>query len=131
MAAFVAESEAWAGGVQRFMVERCIDFDDSEEERLEWHTTHLAFRALMEALLEAELARLGVAAEEFAALLADHADSAAASSFLAGVLSMDDYPFFKREMLSLKRDLFAEPNFDALDAHVLAAGPLREPSRVK
>ena len=43
---------------------------------------------------------------------------------------MDDYPFFKREMLSLKRDLFAEPNFDALDAHVLAAGPLREPSRV-
>ena len=105
MAAFVAESEAWAGGVQRFMVERCIDFDDSEEERLEWHTTHLAFRALMEALLEAELARLGVAAEEFAALLADHADSAAASSFLAGVLSMDDYPFFKREMLSRARPL--------------------------
>ena len=97
-------------------------------------------KALNEALLKAKLERLAALSKEGASeerytrlaspLLADHADSAAASSFLAGVLSMDDYPFFKREMLSLKRDLFAEPNFDALDAHVLAAGPLREPSRI-
>ena len=72
----------------------------------------------------------GPRAESRGDLVGAGADSAAASSFLAGVLSMDDYPFFKREMLSLKRDLFAEPNFDALDAHVLAAGPLREPSRL-
>ena len=116
MAAFVAESEAWAGGVQRFMVERCIDFDDSEEERLEWHTTHLAFRALMEALLEAEL-RVSASPPRSSPRCSPttptwpppRPSSPACSRWTTTRSSSARCP--------LGADLFAEPNFDALDAH--------------
>ena len=50
-------------------MQHCHAFDDSEENRLEWHDLHVQFQQQLEAVLEGQLARLGVAVDDFVALL--------------------------------------------------------------
>ena len=51
---------------------------------------------------------LGVAPEEFVALLEETADARGRSEFLDACLAMDDFVAFKRGMLELKADLMGE-----------------------
>ena len=116
MASFVSESREWALSVQGFLVEHCRGFDDSDENKLEWYELHQELRAMMEALLEAELGKLGVGIDDFVSRLQASPDSRVGSDLLESVLAMDDFLEFKRMMLRLKADLeLASLPVDALD----------------
>ena len=115
MSAFVAESRAWALGVQGFLVDHCRQFEHTEENKLEWHDLHEKLRELMEGLLEAELAKLGVAPDDFVARLkAASEEDQRASDLISTVLAMDDFVEFKRMMLKDDLDLVNLPQ-DTLD----------------
>ena len=105
MASFVSESREWALGVQGFLVEHCRDFDDREENKLEWYELHSTLTSQMERLLEAELAKLGVPVGDFVARLESSPESKAASELVETVLAMDDFVRFKSMMIKLRADL--------------------------
>ena len=111
MASFVAESRDWAVNVQGFMVEHCRCFEATEENQLEWHELHQQLCTLIEGMLERELAKLGVAPEDFVERMRNECANkgltggGAAEELLDAVLAMDDFRFFKEQMLRLKADL--------------------------
>ena len=105
MAAFVSGSREWALGVQGFLLQHCRSFEDVEENRLEWTALHAQLRDMMEALLEEQLAQLGVSVDDFVGRLAACPASRAGNDLLETVLAMDDFASFKQHMLRLKRDL--------------------------
>ena len=102
---FVSESREWALGVQGFLVEHCRDFDDREENKLEWFELHRTLTQRMESLLEAELSTLGVPVGDFMARLEADPHSTAASELVQTVLAMDDFVKFKTMMIKLRADL--------------------------
>jgi len=110
LASFVSESREWALCVQGFMVEHCREFEATEENRLEWYELHRRLTTLMEAMLERELGKLGVAPEDFvdrmrAACASGTVGGHGAAELLEAVLAMDDFGSFKAQMLRLKADL--------------------------
>ena len=123
LAGYVASSDAWSLGLQRFLLDACRSFDDADEvspdcaripdrshpsipgshprgssaqERHEWFDLHQQYASLAENLLEDELARLGVSADDFVQRLKGCTEgmcrsSASANTFLEAVLAIDDY----------------------------------------
>ena len=104
MGEFVTSSTEWSAFVNGFLLQHCRTFDDSEENRLEWHTLHLEFCSQLEALLEQQLSILGVAVDDFVELLGEKPRENY-DAFLEAVLAIDDFGRFKAAMLDLKRDL--------------------------
>ena len=80
-------------------------FVPSEENRLEWHELHTQLQAMVESLLERQLAQLGVSVDYFVARLQACPESREGNDLLETVLSMDDFGSFKAQMLRLKGDL--------------------------
>eukprot|EP00962_Isochrysis_galbana_P032568 scaffold10715_cov114-Isochrysis_galbana.AAC.20 len=117
LASFVSESREWALGVQGFLVEHCRSFEDTDENRLEWHDLHRRLGCRMEAMLEIELAKLGVTPDDFVERMraAGGGGGGAAGELLEAVLAMDDFRAFKSQMLRLK----AEVGRMSLDEHTL------------
>ena len=106
MASFVSESREWALAVQGFLIQHCRSFEAIDENRLEWTELHLELQSLMEGLLEAELAKLGVSVDDFVTRLRAHqGTSKAAEELIETVIAMDDFHSFKQMMLRLKADL--------------------------
>ena len=106
MASFVSESREWALAVQGFLIQHCRSFEAVDENRLEWTELHLELQSLMEGLLEAELAKLGVSVDDFVTRLRAHqGTSKAAEELIETVIAMDDFHSFKQMMLRLKADL--------------------------
>jgi hypothetical protein len=107
LATFVSESREWALGVQGSLVEHCRSFEDTDENKLEWHELHRQLRLRMEAMLEIELAQLGVTPDDFVDRMraASGNGGAAAAELLEAVLAMDDFRAFKSRMLRLKAEV--------------------------
>ena len=103
-ASLSTSSAEWSAFVNGFLLQHCRTFDDSEENRLEWHTLHLEFCSQLEALLEQQLSILGVAVDDFVELLGEKPRENY-DAFLEAVLAIDDFGRFKAAMLDLKRDL--------------------------
>ena len=80
-------------------------FEPTEENRLEWHELHAQLQAMVESLLEQQLAQLGVSVDDFVARLQACPESREGNDLLETVLSMDDFSTFKAQMLRLKGDL--------------------------
>jgi hypothetical protein len=121
-ASFVCESREWALGVQGFLVEHCRSFEETDENRLEWHELHRQLASRMEAMLEVELDKLGVTADDFVERMraAGGEGRSAADELLEAVLAMDDFRAFKAQMLRLK----AEVGRMALDQHTWTPLPV-------
>ena len=116
MGEFVASSAEWSMFINGFLLQHCHAFDESEENRLEWHTLHVEFCSKLDVILETQLSKLGVAVDDFVDLLQEEPQTHR-NDFLEAVLAMDDFGRFKAAMLELKRDLcgYALPA-DTLDA---------------
>ena len=80
-------------------------FEPTEENRLEWHELHAQLQAMVESLLEQQLAQLGVSVDDFVARLQACPESREGNDLLETVLSMDDFGSFKAQMLRLRADL--------------------------
>ena len=127
MASFVSESREWALGVQGFLVDHCRRFEDTEENKLEWYELHRQLVSLMESLLEAELAKLGVGVDDFVERLRSSPQSKSGNDLLESVLAMDNYEQFKAMMLRLKDDLdlvnLPQDTLDRFASSETTAGP--------
>ena len=80
-------------------------FEPTEENRLEWHELHAQLQAMVEGMLERQLAQLGVSVDDFVARLQAYPESRQGNDLLETVLSMDDFGSFKAQMLRLRADL--------------------------
>ena len=80
-------------------------FEPTEENRLEWHELHAQLQAMVEGMLERQLAQLGVSVDDFVARLQACPESRDGNDLLETVLSMDDFGSFKAQMLRLRADL--------------------------
>ena len=80
-------------------------FEPTEENRLEWHELHAQLQAMVEGMLERQLAQLGVSVDDFVARLQACPESREGNDLLETVLSMDDFGSFKAQMLRLRADL--------------------------
>jgi hypothetical protein len=58
-------SAEWKAPVLSFIEEKCVVFDNEEENKLEYTITHKEFKALCEKLIEAMLWELGASNEMF------------------------------------------------------------------
>ena len=58
-------SPRWKTPVMSFLDENCINFDNEEENKLEFTTIHVQFKRLVEGLLEELMRDLGVTDEQF------------------------------------------------------------------
>ena len=58
-------SPEWKAPILSFIEEKCIVFDDEEENKLEYTVIHKEFKKLAEGLIEGMLAELGANAEQF------------------------------------------------------------------
>ena len=58
-------SPEWKAPVMSFIEEKCIVFDDEEENKLEYTIVHKEFKQLAEGLIEGMLSELGATPEMF------------------------------------------------------------------
>jgi len=115
----VLRSPSWETPVLDFIDAHCGSFDGADENRLEYTQLHEQFCALVERLLEAHLADIGLTAEDFAAVCAAAPrGSGLHSAVFEQILSCTDFLTFK----SLMRKRSAELELEAVRAlHVEAA----------
>ena len=64
MAEFL-QSPLWKNQIISFVEEKCVIFEDEEENRLEYTEIHMQFKRLVESKLEAYIQDLGISSSDF------------------------------------------------------------------
>lgn len=59
------QSPLWKNPIINFVEEKCMVFESTEENRLEYTTIHSEFKRLIESKLEAYIQDLGISQQDF------------------------------------------------------------------
>jgi len=100
-------SPEWDTPIMNFIDDKCIQFDNADENKLEYTMVHQSFVELIDQTLGTFLTRLGISEEEFVEACEKARSSRSINSQVVGQLqSMDDFLAFKK--LMVKRNLALE-----------------------
>lgn len=91
-------SPEWKAPVLSFIEEKCVVFDDEEENKLEYTVIHKEFKQLAEGLIEAMLWELGATPEMFAEAFEKAKDTPGYQKITKIVESIDNYEIFAKMM---------------------------------
>ena len=91
-------SPEWKAPVLSFIEEKCIVFDDEEENKLEYTVIHKEFKGLAEKLIEAMLWELGATSEMFGEAFEKASSTPGYQKISKIIESIDNYPIFARMM---------------------------------
>lgn len=91
-------SPEWKAPVLSFIEEKCIVFDDEEENKLEYTVIHKEFKQLAEGLIEAMLWELGATPEMFAEAFEKAKDTPGYQKITKIIESIDSYEIFAKMM---------------------------------
>ena len=111
----VLDSPTWEVPVMSFIDEKCIVFDNEEENKLCYSALHQEFKELVERVLTQHLMEIGVAPEDFfAACEAAYQQNTGdfASQVIEQILACDDFLTFKSIMFERNKEL----EYEALQA---------------
>ena len=105
----VLSAPSWTVPVMSFVDAHCASFDGADENKLHYTQLHADFCALVERLLEAHLAEIGLTAEDFAAVCAQAPrGSGLHSAVFEQLLALDDFVTFKALMRKRNTELELE-----------------------
>eukprot|EP00747_Dinoflagellata_sp_TGD_P199042 gnl/TRDRNA2_/TRDRNA2_72198_c0_seq1.p1 gnl/TRDRNA2_/TRDRNA2_72198_c0~~gnl/TRDRNA2_/TRDRNA2_72198_c0_seq1.p1 ORF type:complete len:506 (+),score=141.79 gnl/TRDRNA2_/TRDRNA2_72198_c0_seq1:60-1577(+) len=106
----ILKSPTWVSPIAQFVDERCIIFDDEEENKLEYTLCHNEFKMLIDDLLAAHLLELSITPEQFDSFcqrgLSHHKQLH--RILVEQLLSVEDYLTFKAMMVKRNADLYRE-----------------------
>eukprot|EP00948_MAST-09A_sp_MAST-9A-sp1_P000307 g307.t1 len=126
----VFKSPGWDVPVMTFIDEKCVVFDNEEENKLSYMEIHKEFKDLVENLLTQHLSVVGASEEMFFAACKAAHDAQVQDEVIAGVFSqliaVDDFVTFKRLMLKRNMDLEYEAVL-AMQRDEGAGSPIRAP----
>ncbi|CAI2364461.1 unnamed protein product [Moneuplotes crassus] len=91
-------SAEWKAPVLSFIEEKCIVFDDEEENKLEYTIIHKEFKELAEKLIEAMLWELGATSEMFGEAFAKASTTPGYQKISKIIESIDNYEIFAKMM---------------------------------
>ena len=91
-------SPEWKAPVLSYIEEKCIVFDDEEENKLEYTVIHSDFKKLAEGLIEAMLWELGATPEMFAEAFEKAQNTPGYDKITRIIESIDNYEIFSKMM---------------------------------
>lgn len=91
-------SAEWKAPVLSFIEEKCIVFDDEEENKLEYTVIHSEFKKLAEGLIEAMLWELGATPEMFGEAFEKASNTPGYQKITKIIESIDNYEIFAKMM---------------------------------
>lgn len=107
---YIFKSPSWAVPIANFVDERCIIFDDEEENKFEYTSCHNEFKALVDGLLAAHLLELSITPEHFENFCRTGLpeQSQLHTLLVEQLLGVEDFLMFKAMMTKRNMDLFRE-----------------------
>mmetsp|Transcript_114191 Transcript_114191/g.271820 ORF Transcript_114191/g.271820 Transcript_114191/m.271820 type:complete len:389 (-) Transcript_114191:123-1289(-) len=120
----IFKSPTWIIPVAQFVDTNCLEFEDQEENKLEYTLVHNAFKQLVEDLLAAHLAELEISTEEFTSFC-EYGLSGSNElhrSLVEQLISVEDFLVFKAMMLKRNSELSREVLMP-VGSIVIADGP--------
>jgi hypothetical protein len=109
-------SAEWKAPVLSYIEEKCIVFDDEEENKLEYTIIHKEFKKLTEGLIEAMLWELGATPEMFGEAFDKAKDTPGYDKITKIIESIDSYQIFAK-MMRKKNASLNEAAFRLLNQH--------------
>lgn len=111
------KSPTWVLPIAQFVDERCVMFDDSEENKLEYTTYHNDFKHLVCDLFASHLLEVSVTPEQFGKFCQSGlgANSHLHHTLVEQLLSVDDFLTFKAMMAKQNADLDREAVLTIVD----------------
>uniref|UniRef100_A0A8C5Q8F1 Cilia- and flagella-associated protein 36 n=1 Tax=Leptobrachium leishanense TaxID=445787 RepID=A0A8C5Q8F1_9ANUR len=96
----------WTGPVMEFVEQKCLVFDDEEENKFSYTEIHGEYKKLVENLLEGHIDEVGISEEQFQEACASPlARSAELQVCLQPVFAAEDFAVFKAMMLQKNIEL--------------------------
>ncbi len=98
-------SPRWKTPVMSFLDDNCINFDNEEENKLEFTAIHNQFKKLVEGLLEELMRDLGVSDEQFVDACDKAAKNPIHKKIVDQIMAVDNFLAFKKLMVKRNNEL--------------------------
>mmetsp|Transcript_4809 Transcript_4809/g.5863 ORF Transcript_4809/g.5863 Transcript_4809/m.5863 type:complete len:140 (+) Transcript_4809:198-617(+) len=93
------QSPMWKNPIISFVEEKCIVFENTDENRLEYTDIHSQFKRLVESKLGAYIQDLGISQQDFVVAWS-RAQKRIHKSLLQQIMAVEDFMLFKKMMVN-------------------------------